>query len=67
METGLLSRTLVGDDLCVEAGGLELVEDVDGGIVVLFGAGPVGGFGEDLEVLAGECGVWNGLEAGVNL
>ncbi len=51
---GLVEEDFVGDDLGLEAGGFELVGDVDGGGVVLGRTGPVGGGGEGLEVLAGE-------------
>ena len=64
---GLVEQDFVGDDLGVEAGGFEFVGDVDGGGVVLGGAGPVGRGGEGLEVLAGELGVGDGQEGGVPL
>ena len=64
---GLVEQDAVGDDFGLEAGGFELVGDVDGGLVVLGGAGPVGLGGEDLEVLAGELGVGDGHEGGVPL
>ena len=51
---GLVEQDAVGDDLGLEAGGFELVGDVEGGRVVLGRAGPVGRGGEDFEVLAGE-------------
>ena len=59
---GLVEEDSVGDDLGLEAGGFELVGDVEGGGVVLGGTGPVGRGGEDLEVLAGEFGVGDGEE-----
>ena len=64
---GLVEPDFVGDDLGVEAGGFELVGDVDGGGVVLGGAGPVWGGGEGLEMLAGEPGVGDRHEGGVPL
>ena len=64
---GLVDPDLVGDDLGVEAGGFELVGYVDGGGVVLGGAGPVRGGGECLEMLAGELGIGDGHEGGVPL
>ena len=59
---GFVEEDFVGDDLGLEAGGFELVGDVDGGGVVLGRTGPVGGGGEGLEVLAGEFGVGDGHE-----
>ena len=59
---GLVEQDFVGDDRGLEAGGFELVGDVLSGGVVLGGAGPVGGGGEGLEVLAGELGVGDGEE-----
>ena len=62
---GLVEEDFVGDDGGLEAGGFELVGDVEGGLVVLGGAGPVGLGGEDVEVLAGEFCVGDGDEGGV--
>ncbi len=62
---GLVEENFVGDDLGFEAGGFELVGDVEGGGVVLGRAGPVGRGGEGLEVLAGEVWVGDGEEGGV--
>ena len=62
---GLVEQDFVGDDAGFEAGGLELFGDVEGGLVVLGGAGPVGFGGEDFEVLAGELRVGDGQEGGI--
>jgi hypothetical protein len=56
-----------GNDVGVEAGGLELLGDVEGGFIVFRRAGPVGLGGEDFEVLAGQGGVGNGHEGVVPL
>ena len=63
---GLVHEDAEGDDLGGEAGGFEAIGDVEGGLVVFGGAGPVGLGGEDFEVLAGEGGVGDGEEAGVD-
>lgn len=63
----LAEEDAVGDDLGLQAGGLEAGSDVLGGGVVLRRTGPVGRGGERLEVLAGECGVRDGEEGGVPL
>jgi hypothetical protein len=56
----LVEQNLVGNDLRIEPGRLELLRDVERGVVVFGRTGPVRGLAERLQVLAGEHGVGDG-------
>ena len=64
---GQIQPRLVGNDLRIEAGSLELACHVDGCIVVLFAGCDVGSGGQCLELFLGQLGIGNRQEILVDL
>ena len=64
---GQIQPGLVGNDLRIEAGSLELARHVDRGIVVLFAGGDVGSGGQRFELFLRQLGIGNRQEILIDL